>query len=414
MILCGAISVLLIDPVSAFVWQGFQEPAPDEDRQVASRDRLASQEPTATETFVRQLDLDPHDPGGEIAWRAGSSRTLTAVAREVSYGPDLTFLGVDRCDLAEPASFQDADVVIIGAPFDGGTSHRPGTRFGPMAMRQACYLPQDGSRPSLALRVDALRDLRVLDAGDVEMFAGEIERSISALESAVFAVASSGCIPVVLGGDHTIALPDATGVARHLGFGKLSMVHFDAHADTGNMAFGSLYGHGQPMRRLIESGAVRGDRFLQIGLRGYWPGPSTLEWMAGQHMRSYEMTEIVTRGLETCLTEAFAAATDDCDGVFLSVDVDVVDPGMAPGTGTPEPGGLTSRQLLDAVRRCCYELPVVGIDVVEVSPPFDHAEITAYLGNRVVLEGLSAIARRRRDAEGGNRWNPSQPLLDGR
>jgi len=326
------------------------------------------------------------------------------------FGPDITFLGVDRCNLGDPASFADADVVIVGAPFDGGTSNRPGTRFGPQALRQACYLAQDGSRPSLALRVDALRDLRVYDAGDVEMYSGEILRSVGALEEAVYAVARTGAIPVVLGGDHTIAWPDATGVARKLGFGKVSMVHFDAHADTGDVEFGSLYGHGQPMRRLIESGALRGDRFLQIGLRGYWPGPETLDWMAAQGMRSYEMTEIVARGLDECLSEAFTIATDECDGVFLSVDVDVVDPGMAPGTGTPEPGGLTARQLLDAVRRCCYELPIVGVDVVEVSPPYDHAEITAYLGNRVILEALSAIARRRR----GDPWDPRQPLLANR
>jgi arginase family enzyme len=131
-------------------------------------------------------------------------------------------------------------------------------------------------------------------------------------------------------------------------------------------------------------------------------------------MRSYEMTEIVARGLDECLTEAFAIAVDDCDGVFLSIDVDVVDPGMAPGTGTPEPGGLTARQLLDAVRRVGYELPVVGVDVVEVSPPYDHAEVTALLGNRVVLEALSAIARRRRDALAGRAWDPRQPLLDNR
>jgi agmatinase len=325
------------------------------------------------------------------------------------YGPDVTYLGVPRCDLADPASYADAAVVIVGAPFDGGTSHRPGTRFGPSAIRQACYLPHDGSRPSLALRVDGLVDLGVVDAGDVEMFAGDVERSLAALEQAVYAVASAGSIPVVLGGDHSIALPDATGVARVHGLGRVSLVHFDAHADTGDTAFGSLYGHGQPMRRLIESGAVRGDRFLQLGLRGYWPEPATLDWMAERRMRSYEMTELVARGLDACLDEAFAIAVDDCDGVFLSVDVDVVDPGMAPGTGTPEPGGLTSRQLLDAVRRCCYELPVVGVDVVEVAPPYDHAEVTAYLGNRVVLEALSAIARRR----SGVPWDPRQPLLSG-
>ena len=330
------------------------------------------------------------------------------------YGPDLTFLGVDRCDLADPASWRDADVVIVGAPSDGGTSHRSGARFGPSAIRQGCYMPHDASRPSLALRVDPLVDLRVVDAGDVEMFSGDVERSLASLEEAVERVTRAGAIPVVLGGDHTIALPDATGVARKVGYGRLSMVHFDAHADTGNISFGSLYGHGQPMRRLIESGAVRGDRFLQIGLRGYWPGPETLKWMADEGMRSYEMSEIGARGLDECLTEAFRIAMDDCDAVFLSVDVDVVDPGMAPGTGTPEPGGLTGRQLLDAVRRCCYELPVAGIDVVEVSPPYDTADVTAYLANRVVLEALSGIARRRRDHATGSEWDPAQPLLDDR
>ncbi|GAA4450676.1 agmatinase [Phytohabitans houttuyneae] len=326
------------------------------------------------------------------------------------FGPDVTFLGVDRCDLGEPSSFADADVVILGAPFDGGTTNRPGTRFGPSAMRQACYLEHDGSRPSLALRTDGLRDLKVYDAGDVEMFSGDIERALGALEEAVATVAAAGAIPLVLGGDHSITLPDAKGVARHHGYGRVSMVHFDAHADTGEIEFGSLYGHGLPMRRLIESGAIRGDRFLQIGLRGYWPGPTVLDWMAEQRMRSYEMSEIVARGVDECLSEAFTTAVDECEGVFLSVDIDVVDPGMAPGTGTPEPGGLTARQLLDAVRRCCLELPIVGVDVVEVSPPYDHADITAYLGNRVVLEALSAVARRR----SGEPWDPSQPLLDGR
>jgi agmatinase len=325
------------------------------------------------------------------------------------YGPDYTFLGVPRADLADRSTYERADVVVVGAPFDGGTSHRPGTRFGPMAIRQACYLPVDGSRPHMALRVDALRDISVVDAGDVEMYSGDVETAIRSLEDAVYAVSAAGATPLVLGGDHTITLPDATGVARHHGFGRVSMIHFDAHADTGDTTFGSLYGHGQPMRRLIESGALRGDRFLQIGLRGYWPGPDILAWMAQQHMRSYEMTEVVARGLDACLSEAFEIALDDCDGIFLSVDVDVCDPAHAPGTGTPEPGGLSARQLLDAVRRICVELPIVGIDVVEVAPPYDHAEITAYLANRVCLEALSGIAARKL----GTSHDPAGPLLNG-
>jgi agmatinase len=331
------------------------------------------------------------------------------------YGPDATFAGIPAADLDEPDSYAAAAAVILGAPFDGGTSHRPGCRFGPQAIRLTDYLPHDGQRPHLALGVDPLIELGVVDAGDVEMLPGEMAQSLDRLERAVEQVSRSGSIPVVLGGDHTIALPDVTGVARHVGWGRVSVIHFDAHADTADTQFGSMHGHGTPMRRLIESGAARGDRFLQIGLRGYWHGPDVLAWMADQGMRSFEMTEIEARGLPACLTEAFAIATDDCDAVFLSVDIDVVDPGFAPGTGTPEPGGFSSRQLLDAVRRVTMELPVAGIDVVEVSPPYDHAEVTAYLANRVVLEALSGIAwRRRTDSVAGTRRRAEGPLLEGR
>ena len=327
------------------------------------------------------------------------------------FGPDVTFLGIPRCDPEDAQALRDADAVVIGAPYDAGASYRAGARFGPQAIRSTDYLEHDGSRPHLALRTDALRDLNVVDAGDVEMPGVEGRATLERLERVVQAVAEAGAIPVVLGGDHTITWPDVTGVARAVGWGRVSVIHFDAHADTGNTQFGSLIGHGLPMRRLIESGACRGDRFLQLGLRGYWPEPETLGWMAQQGMRSFEMHEIVRRGLDACLDEAFTIATDECDGVFVSVDIDVTDPGSAPGTGTPEPGGFTPRQLLDTVRRIAIELPVVGIDVVEVSPPYDSAEVTAFLANRVVLETLSGIAFRR----GGGTWD-SIPgtLLEGR
>ena len=317
------------------------------------------------------------------------------------YGPDVTFLGVERCDLDDPGSLEGADVVIIGAPYDAGTSYRAGARFGPKMIRTTDYLPHDASRPHLALRVDPLRDMRVVDAGDVEMAGVEGRAALDALEKAVQVAAAAGAIPLVLGGDHTITWPDVTGVARAKGWGRVSVIHFDAHADTGDVQFGSLIGHGLPMRRLIESGACRGDRFLQVGLRGYWPEPPTLKWMAEQGMRSFEMHEVTSRGLDAVLKEAFTIAVDGCDGVFLSVDIDVCDPGHAPGTGTPEPGGLSARQLLDAVRRIAIELPVVGVDVVEVAPAYDSAEITSFLANRVVLEMLAGIAYRR----AGGTWD---------
>ena len=191
------------------------------------------------------------------------------------FGPDVTFLGVPRVDIGAIA---DLDVVFLGAPFDSGTSHRPGARFGPQAIRTTDYLPHNSARPHLALGVDPLADLRVADAGDVLMPPGSMIESLEALEQAVFAVASAGALPVVLGGDHTVTFPDATGVARHVGWGRVSLIHFDAHADTGETQFGSLYGHGTPMRRLIESGAVRGTGSSRSGCAGTglsprrWPG----------------------------------------------------------------------------------------------------------------------------------------------
>ena len=324
------------------------------------------------------------------------------------YGPSFTFLGIPACDLDDAATYADADVIILGAPIDSGTSHRSGAKFGPQAIRGGDYLPHDGERPHLALRTDGLKDLKVVDAGDLLMPGGDLVASLEVLAQATEKISRAGKIPVILGGDHSIASADVAGIARHRGLGKISMVHFDAHADTAEDQWGALVGHGTPMRRLIDGGFVRGDRFLQLGLRGYWPDNTTLEWMRDQGMRSYEMTEIHNRGLNKVLDESFATLTNGCDGVFLSVDIDVVDPGMAPGTGTPEPGGMTSRELLEAVRRICLELPIVGIDIVEVAPAFDTADITAILANRVVLEALSAIAKRR----SGTPYNPTQNLLD--
>ncbi|CAB4870662.1 MAG: agmatinase [Actinobacteria bacterium] len=324
------------------------------------------------------------------------------------YGPDFTFLGIPRCDIADPQSYKGADVVILGAPIDSGTSHRSGAKFGPQAIRGGDYLPHDGERPHLALRVDGLKELNVRDAGDLLMPGGDLVTSLQVLADATEKLSRAGIIPIVLGGDHSIASADVAGIAQHRGMGKISMVHFDAHADTGDSQFGALVGHGTPMRRLIDSGAVRGDRFLQLGLRGYWPEDATLNWMRDQGMRSYEMTEIHHRGMKAVLDESFATLTDQCDGVFLSVDIDVVDPGMAPGTGTPEPGGMTSRELLEAVRRICLELPIVGMDIVEVAPAYDSADITAILANRVVLEAISAIAKRKR----GESYSPVRNLLD--
>ena len=324
------------------------------------------------------------------------------------YGPDFTFLGIPRCDIDDPKSYEGADVVILGAPIDSGTTYRSGTKMGPQAIRGTDYLSHGSERPHLNMRVDGLKDLKVFDAGDVLMPPSDLADSLNRLEKATEKLTKAGVIPLILGGDHSIASADVKGIANILGHGKVSMIHFDAHADTGTDQWGSLVGHGVPMRRLIESGAVRGDKFLQLGLRGYWPDNETLNWMRDQKMRSYEMTEIHHRGMDVVLNETFKVLTQDCVGVFLSIDIDVVDPGMAPGTGTPEPGGMTSRELIEAVRRICTELPIVGVDIVEVSPAYDHAEITSLLANRLVLEALSSIALRKK----GENYQPTRNLLD--
>ncbi len=308
------------------------------------------------------------------------------------FGSFHTFAGIPTARLD---GLEGLDVVIVGAPVDWGASYRSGARFGPRAIRDADYLDADGSRPHLPTGIDPLAVLSVADAGDLDLDYGYLDRTLDDVADAVATITAAGIIPIVLGGDHSITYGTGVGTARTHGDGSFGLIHFDAHADTGDRK-GHLHGHGTPMRRLVESGAVPGHRFVQIGLRGYWPPPSTVEWMQGEQMRMYFMSEITERGLDAVVDDAIAAATPDSKGIFLSVDVDVVDPGMAPGTGTPEPGGLTSRELLDTVRRICRELPVLGADIVEVSPPYDGpGEITAHLGNRLVLEVLNGLAERR-------------------
>jgi len=289
-------------------------------------------------------------------------------------------------------------VAIVGAPFDDAVSHRPGARFGPRAIRQASY--HAGAINSLQLGIEPYEWLDIVDAGDAPVTPMNIERGHEVIRRKVLEVARSGAIPIVLGGDHSITYPSASAVAEFVAPRGLGIVHFDAHPDAANSTWGNLRSHGTPMRRLIESGAVAGRNFVQVGLRGYWPGTETLEWMAQQGMRWHLMTEIEERGAEAVVADAIAQALDGPDVIYLSVDVDVIDPGMAPGTGTPEPGGMLTRELLRAIRQVVGAVELAGMDVVEVAPPFDHADVTAAAAHRCVLEAISALAARRRDAGG--------------
>ncbi len=287
------------------------------------------------------------------------------------------------------------DVAIIGAPFDDAVSHRPGARFGPRAIREAQYT--SGSIYSLQLDIEPFELLTVVDAGDANIVPAWIERGHALIYRKVLEVARTGAIPIVLGGDHSITWPSATAIAEIRRPGSVGIVHFDAHADTANDDWGVLAGHGTPMRRLIESGAVLGKNFVQVGLRGYWPPLDVFEWMQENGLRYHFMREIEERGADAVVDDAIAEALDGANSIYLSIDVDVVDPGLAPGTGTPEPGGLMTRELLRAIRRIVAAVDLAGMDIVEVSPPYDHAEQTSMIGNRAALEAISALAIKRRD-----------------
>ena len=289
-----------------------------------------------------------------------------------------------------------ADVAIVGAPLDEGTSSRPGARFGPRAIRMAPTAWGSDWAWSIQLQTEPFKVLTAVDAGDAPIVPTRFQRSLRVIHEKVFRVAGAGPIPIVLGGDHSITFPSAAAVARTVWPRKVGVLHFDAHADTGADQWGNLYGHGEPMRRLIEEGWVEGRNFVQIGLRGYWPEREVWDWMRERDLRWHTMVEIEERGSEAVVADAILEAMDGPDCIYLSVDIDVVDPGMAPGTGTPESGGLLARELLRGVRQIASQVELVGMDVVEVSPPYDHAEVTAILAHRTVMEAISALAAKRR------------------
>ncbi len=312
-----------------------------------------------------------------------------------SYVGGASFQKLPWCPDDESLRRASPEVAIVGAPLDDGTSHRPGARFGPRAIRAATY--HAGDLFSIQLGTEVFSRVRCVDAGDAPVVPSRLERAHRVIREKVRRVAEAGAIPIVLGGDHSITYPSVAAVREAQG-AEVGVVHFDAHADTGLDVWGSLLSHGTPMRKLISEGWVAGRNFVQVGLRGYWPERETFAWMREQGMRWHRMVEIEERGAEAVVDDAIAEALDGPERIYLSIDIDVADPSAAPGTGTPEPGGLLARELLRAVRRIVSRVELVGMDVVEVSPPYDHAELTAALAHRCVLEALSALAAKRAEA----------------
>jgi agmatinase len=311
---------------------------------------------------------------------------------EPAYAGGATFQKTEL--VLDPEGLTGADVVIVGAPMDDFVTYRPGTRFGPGAIRIGYDAGGSPRVWHMDLGIDPFQRLTIVDHGDAEVVPGDGLAGHRAVRAAVEHVLDAGAVPVVLGGDHSIAYPDISAVAARFETGDLAVVHFDTHADTATENWGVERSHGTPFRHLVDEGIIPGDGLVQVGLRGYWPFPEEFEWARKAGVRWHRMQEITERGVDTVIgdvLEEVAGAT----AIFLSVDIDVLDPAFAPGTGTPEPGGMTTRELLHAVRRLATEKDLAGMELVEVSPPYDHSGITAMAGHRVIVDALCGLALRR-------------------
>ena len=304
----------------------------------------------------------------------------------------------------DPKELKEADVAIFGAPMDDLVTNRPGARYGPRAIRLAY---DEGAPPRshhMDLGVDPFAELRIVDHGDALATPGDPNTTHHEIKGGVANIMGAGAVPVLLGGDHSVSYPSIRAVAENLPAGSLAVVHFDSHTDTAEENFGVKWAHGTPFRNLVDEGHIRGDRLIQIGLRGYWPFKEEWDWARSKGVRWHRMEQVIERGIDAVMASV-NYEIGDADHVYLSVDVDALDPAYAPGTGTPEPGGLTSRELLRAVRHVVLERGLAGMDVVEVAPVYDHAGITALAAYRTVLEALTALAVHR----GGGTPRPEDP-----
>ena len=292
-----------------------------------------------------------------------------------------TFALLPRVDEVEKL-----DVAILGVPFDSGVSYRPGARFGPAHVRQSSRLLRP-YHPTLDVSPFAAQ--QVADAGDVPVNPFDIEEALGTVEAAAKALSDTGAKIVTIGGDHTIALPLLRNMARI--HGPVAMLHFDAHLDTWDTYFGAAYTHGTPFRRAFEEGLLDMDALSHVGTRGPLYGKQDLEDDKRFGFGIVSSADIYRRGADAVVQQLRERIGDR--PLYISIDIDVLDPAHAPGTGTPEAGGMTSRELLEILRGLA-DLNVVGADVVEVSPAYDHAELTGVAAAHVVYELVSMFAVR--------------------
>jgi agmatinase len=278
------------------------------------------------------------------------------------------------------------DIAIVGVPFDSGVTYRPGARFGPSAVRQGSrllrpYHPDVDTKP--------FASQQVADAGDIACNPFVISEAISQIEESAGRLLGTCDHIIALGGDHTIALPLLRASCRK--FGPLAVVHFDSHLDTWQGHFGVSYNHGTPFRRASEEGLLRLDRCIHVGVHGPIFSEQDLTQDAELGFQIVTTMDIQERGIEEVVTRVKQRVGNA--PVYASVDIDVLDPAHAPGTGTPEAGGMSTRELLAVLRRLA-DLNLVGADIVEVAPAYDHAEITAIAAAHIAYELLSVFSRR--------------------
>ena len=281
----------------------------------------------------------------------------------------------------------DLDVALVGIPYDGGTSYRPGARFGPREIRSQSSL----IRPwNPVLRVSPFEALRIADYGDIDISPISIEATNAIVEREVTAILEAGCMPVSVGGDHSVVLPILRALAKR--HGPVAVVHFDSHPDTWDQYFGSRYFHGTMFRRAVEERLIDPRRTFQVAIRGPLYGPDDFDFQAEHGFTVQRVEAVKERGVGWAV-EQYARLQGS--KVYVSFDIDAVDPAYAPGTGTPEVGGLTSYEAL-ALLRGLRGLDLVGFDLVEVAPQFDGpGQITALLAANLIFEFLSLVALNR-------------------
>jgi len=303
-----------------------------------------------------------------------------------AFGADLQpFMGIPSfMRLPVTRDLKDVDVAIMGVPFDSGTSYRTGTRFGPRKIREASLMIWGHNS---TLNVTPLKKLNVVDYGDVSVVPTSIEHTMTAITNTASEIIESGTTLITLGGDHSIALPLLRAHAKK--HGPVSLVHIDAHIDTWEAEFETVpYSHGTPFRYALQEGLIREGEYMQIGIRG--PVSDENDYADAKELgaRTVTIHEVMEKGVKEILKEVQERMKGP---VYVTVDIDSVDPAYAPGTGTPEVGGLSSYQLLQLVRGL-HGLDLIGFDLVEVSPPFDHGDITSILASNIAFEYLSLLA----------------------